>query len=97
MQLLSLPSMALRLVANLQFCLRLGVATSEMVLRLASLVSATRKQGIGTDVAAGFCKFWIMASEQGLAANCPDGVQCLGSGLVPSVQVTLCWNWLIEA
>src|SRR5215469_8309078 len=70
MQLLSLPSMALRLVENLQFCRSFGVATFEMVLPFASLVSATVKQGCGTDLALGFCRFWIIGSEQGLAANC---------------------------
>src|SRR5678810_457291 len=67
MQLLSLPSMALRLVANRQFCLRFGVATSEIVLPCASLVSATLKQGVAG--ASGL----TMSAAQGFNAKVPFG------------------------
>src|SRR5215469_8381375 len=70
----SLPSMALRLVANLQSCLRFGVATSDSNWPF-TVVSDTEKQGCGTVVAVGSCIFWIMASEQGFAAK-PFGVAC---------------------
>src|SRR5215470_5605479 len=67
MQLASLPSMALRLVANLQFCLSFGVATLEMVWPFASLVSATGKHGV-----AGASKLCMLAAH-GLPANTPFG------------------------
>ena len=63
MQFPSLPSMALRLVANLQSCLRFGVATSEIVLPLESLVSATLKQGVAG--ASGLC----ISAAQGFKAK----------------------------
>src|SRR5215472_12009303 len=95
MQLLSLPSMALRLVANLQFCRSFGVATLEVTLPLI-LVSATLKQNVGS-VVTGFaaaCRKLIICTEQGALAKCPGAGEHCDATVAPAGhwRVLLVWS-----
>src|SRR5215472_2575149 len=92
-QLPSLPSMALRLVANLQFCRSIGVATSEVIFPLI-LTSPTLKQNVGSVVAVGSCMPLIMCNEEEPLAKCPGAGEHCDANVAPAGhwRVFLVWS-----
>src|SRR5579871_846316 len=87
MQLLSLPSIALRFVANLQSWRRLGVATfAETPFASAT---ATGKQGVPTGtLGSKLTPHGVGANEP--ANGCPAGIVCFCAAYASKLPMTSC-------